>query len=157
MILSGLVILAFVVFHLMHYTFGLVAATAPGGTNFLDLRESLTQTTPKDPAYRQDVYEMTVYGFRNVGVSVAYIAAQVLLGLHLWHGIASTFQSLGWNHPRWNPTITAIGRTLAVVIVVGNVAMPLAVMTGFVGRDVPGLPPIPIWLPPEPVLYGQAR
>src|SRR5438067_7413453 len=68
MIWSGLVILAFVIFHLMHYTFGLAFATAPGDVNFLDLR---------DPARHHDVYAMTVYGFRNVGVSVAYIVAQV--------------------------------------------------------------------------------
>ena len=142
MILTGLVILAFVVFHLLHYTFGLVAATAPNGQNFLDLRELLTRTTPREPASRHDVYEMTVYGFRNVYVSVVYIVALVLLGVHLYHGIASTFQSLGWNNTRWNPTITAVGRTVAILIVVGNVSMPLAVMTGLVGGDVPGRSPL---------------
>jgi succinate dehydrogenase cytochrome b subunit len=136
MIWSGLVILAFVVFHLLHYTFGLVAATAPDGTNFLDLRESLTQTSPRDPAFRHDVYDMTVYGFRNVPVSIAYIVAQLFLGLHLWHGIASTFQSLGWNHPRWNPTVTFVGRAVALIVVIGNVSMPLAVMARLVGADV---------------------
>src|SRR5207248_8583672 len=100
MILTGTVILAFVIFHLLHFTFGLVAATAPDGTNYLDLTESLKQGTPADPARgRHDVYAMTVLGFRNVPVSIAYIVAQFLLGLHLSHGIASTFQSLGWTHP----------------------------------------------------------
>src|SRR3954447_951035 len=101
MIWSGLVILAFVIFHLMHYTFGLVAATAPDGTNYLDLHESLTQASPRDPAQRHDVYGMTVYGFRNVAVSIAYIVAQLFLGLHLSHGVSSTFQSMGWAAPRW--------------------------------------------------------
>src|SRR5437588_3594736 len=58
MIWSGLVILAFVVFHLMHYTFGLVVATAPNGTNFLDLHESLKHTTPNDPTQRQHLDAM---------------------------------------------------------------------------------------------------
>jgi succinate dehydrogenase / fumarate reductase, cytochrome b subunit len=129
MLLTGLVILAFVIFHLMHYTFGLVFATTPSGKNFLDLY---------DPARRADVYEMTVYGFRNVGVSIAYIVAQLFLGLHLSHGISSTFQSLGWSSPRFWPTLRAIGLTLTAIVVIGNVSMPVAVMLRLVGADVPG-------------------
>jgi succinate dehydrogenase / fumarate reductase, cytochrome b subunit len=131
MIWSGLVILAFVIFHLMHYTFGLVAATAPNGTNYLHLHESL------DPAQRHDVYAMTVYGFRNVAVSIAYIVAQVFLGLHLSHGVSSTFQSLGWTAPRWWKVIRIVGLTIALMVVIGNIAMPVAVMAGLVGADVP--------------------
>src|SRR5437868_5026900 len=79
--LTGLVILAFVIFHLLHYTFGLVAATAQtpqGPVNFLDLHESARAAAqgagPIDPARgRHDVYAMTVYGFRNVWVSAVYI------------------------------------------------------------------------------------
>ena len=135
MIWSGLVILAFVVFHLLHYTFGLVAATAQtpqGPVNFLALSDS-----PGDPARgHHDVYAMTVYGFRNVPVSIAYIVAQLFLGLHLSHGVSSTFQSLGWSHPRFWPTLRAISLTLTIIVVAGNVAMPLAVMTGLIGGDV---------------------
>ncbi len=138
MALTGIVILAFVVFHLLHFTFGAVAATAPGAKNFLDL------TDPTDPK-RHDVYAMAVYGFRNVAVSLAYIVAQVFLFLHLSHGIASTFQSLGWCSPRIWPTLRRIGLTLAVIVAAGNIAMPLAVMTGLVGRDVPGEPPIALF------------
>jgi succinate dehydrogenase / fumarate reductase cytochrome b subunit len=138
MIWSGLVILAFLIFHLLHYTFGLVVATAPDGKNFLDLHESLRQTSPHDPAQRHDVYAMTVYGFRNVAVSMAYIVAQLFLGLHLSHGVSSTFQSLGWAAPRWWRTLRAISLAVALAVVAGNIAMPLAVMTGWVGADVPG-------------------
>jgi succinate dehydrogenase / fumarate reductase cytochrome b subunit len=137
MIWSGLVIFAFLIFHLLHYTFGLVAATAPDGQNFLHLHESLTQATPKDPAKRHDVYAMTVYGFRNVAVSIAYIVAQLFLGLHLSHGISSTFQSLGWAAPRWWRVLRAVSLTIALAVVIGNIAMPLVVLTGVVGADVP--------------------
>jgi succinate dehydrogenase / fumarate reductase cytochrome b subunit len=138
MILTGLVILVFVVFHLLQYTFGLVAATAPNGQNFLDLTESLKQGTVIDSARgRHDVYAMTVYGFRNVWVSVVYIVAMILLGLHLSHGIASTFQSLGWSAPRVWPAIRGIGLAITLLIVVGNCSMPLAVMFRLVGTDVP--------------------
>jgi succinate dehydrogenase / fumarate reductase cytochrome b subunit len=136
MIWSGLVILAFLIFHLLQYTFGLVAATAPNGTNFLELHQPLTQTTPKDPAYRHDVYEMTVYGFRSVPVSIAYIIAQLFLGLHLSHGVSSTFQSMGWSAPRWWCTLRTVGLVVALAVVIGNIAMPLAVLSGIVGADV---------------------
>jgi succinate dehydrogenase / fumarate reductase cytochrome b subunit len=134
MIWSGLVILAFVVFHLMHYTFGLVAATAPNGTNFLALSDN-----PGDPARgHHDVYAMTVYGFRNVPVAIAYIVAQLFLGLHLSHGVASTIQSLGWSAPRWWRVIRGVGLAVALAVVVGNIAMPVAVLARLVGADVPG-------------------
>jgi succinate dehydrogenase / fumarate reductase cytochrome b subunit len=132
MIWSGMVILAFVIFHLLHYTFGLVAATAPNGTNFLALSDK-----PGDPARgHHDVYAMTVYGFRKAPVAIAYIVAQLFLGLHLSHGVSSTFQSMGWNAPRWWRLIRGIGLAIALAVVVGNIAMPLAVMTGLVGGDV---------------------
>jgi succinate dehydrogenase / fumarate reductase cytochrome b subunit len=134
MIWSGLVILAFVIFHLMHYTFGLVAATAPNGQNFLTLNDH-----PSDPARgHHDVYAMTVYGFRVVPVAIAYIVAQLFLGLHLSHGVSSTFQSLGWNAPRWWRLIRGIGLAIALAVVIGNIAMPLAVMVRLVGTDIPG-------------------
>jgi succinate dehydrogenase / fumarate reductase cytochrome b subunit len=121
-----------VIFHLMHYTFGLVAATAPNGTNFLALNDH-----PADPARgHHDVYAMTVYGFRNIPVAISYMIAQLFLGLHLSHGVSSTFQSLGWNAPRWWQVIRGIGLAIALAVVVGNIAMPLAVMFGWVGGDV---------------------
>jgi succinate dehydrogenase / fumarate reductase cytochrome b subunit len=151
MIWSGLVILAFVIFHLLQYTFGLVAATTPNGTNFLALTDN-----PGDPARgHHDVYAMTVYGFRNVWVSIAYIVAQLFLGLHLSHGVASTFQSMGWSAPRWWRLIRCVGLTIAFAVVIGNIAMPLAVMTGMIGRDVPG-PPTAAQAP-QHQLYSDAR
>ncbi len=136
MIWTGLVILAFVVFHLMQYTFGLVAATAQtphGPVNYLALSDN-----PGDPARgHHDVYAMTVYGFRSVPVSIAYIVAQLFLGLHLSHGVASTLQSLGWSAPRWWRVIRGVGLAVALAVVVGNIAMPVAVMLRLVGADVP--------------------
>jgi succinate dehydrogenase / fumarate reductase cytochrome b subunit len=141
MLLTGLVILAFLVFHLMHYTLGLVAATAQtpsGPVNYLDLTESFKQGEVIDPARsRHDVYAMTIYGFRNVPVSIAYIVAQLFLGLHLSHGVASIFQSMGWCTPRVWQTLRRVGFAVALVVVIGNVSMPLAVMAGLIGHDVP--------------------
>src|SRR5262249_40293306 len=118
MIWTGLVILAFVIFHLAHYTFGIVTS-APDGVHYLDLH---------DAKGRHDVYAMTVHGFKNVPVSLAYAIAQILLGVHLSHGVGSLFQSLGVNHPRYTPWINRGGVALSVLIVLGNCSMPLAVL-----------------------------
>jgi succinate dehydrogenase / fumarate reductase cytochrome b subunit len=145
MIWTGLVILAFVLFHLAHYTFGLVQQgpkTSERGEVVRDeqgnvvYQSYLDMKDPKDPK-RQDVYEMTIYGFRNRVVSVLYVVTMALLAFHLSHGFQSLFQSLGLNHPRWMPFLRGASLVVAVVIFVGNSAMPLAVLFRLVGGDVP--------------------
>jgi hypothetical protein len=69
--------------------------------------------------------------------------------------VASTFQSMGWSAPRWWRLIRCIGLTIAFAVVIGNIAMPLAVMTGMIGRDVPG-PPTAAHAP-QHQLYSDAR
>ena len=66
-------------------------------------------------------------------MSVFYVIAMVLLGIHLYHGAWSMFQSLGINHPRFNPWRKGIAIGLAIFITVGNAIMPLAVLFGVVG------------------------
>jgi succinate dehydrogenase / fumarate reductase cytochrome b subunit len=114
---SGLVVLSFIVYHLLHFTFGL---TDP------------SHHTLKDPAGQHDVYSMLIYGFQNVYVAVAYMVSMVLLGIHLSHGASSLFQTLGINHPRYNGAIAKIGPIFATLIVIGNVSMPLAVLLGWI-------------------------
>ena len=81
---------------------------------------------------RHDAYKMFVLGFQQPEVSASYIIAMVLLGLHLSHGIKSTFQSIGLTGPKYQPLITRIGVAATAVIVVGNISMPLAVLAGLV-------------------------
>jgi succinate dehydrogenase / fumarate reductase cytochrome b subunit len=124
---TGIVVGAFVLFHLAHYTFGWVhAAHRPGGpaTPYLDLR---------DPDGRHDVYNMVVAGFSTWWVAVLYLAAQVLLFVHLSHGIPSAFQTLGLKSRRFARAIQVFGLAVAGVILVGNVAIVLAVWAGYVG------------------------
>jgi succinate dehydrogenase / fumarate reductase cytochrome b subunit len=113
MMYSGALLLAFVIFHLAHYTFGWLYP------------EYLTFHDPKD---RHDVYRMTVEGFRVWWVSLAYIVSMLLLGLHLSHGISSLFRTLGVGNPRHMRCIRATGFSLAMILMVGNIAMPLAVL-----------------------------
>jgi succinate dehydrogenase / fumarate reductase cytochrome b subunit len=159
MLLTGLVLLAFVVYHLAHFTLGVVKRanvqhTARDGLvelsppkDYLDLAElrsadrrsyaavpdvDLRSLDPRKVDARQDVYSMVIAGFRNPWVSLSYLVAMAFLGLHLWHGGSSWFQSLGLNHPRYHGIIGAIGPLLAGVVVAGNCSIVLSVWLGIV-------------------------
>lgn len=116
MIWSGFVVAAFVVYHLLHFTFG---ATHP-------LHHEMRRDGLKD------VYGMVVLGFREWPVAVSYVVAQAVLCLHLAHGASSAFQTLGVTHPRFLWLRTWFGNAVAVVIFVGNVSIPVACLAGFV-------------------------
>jgi len=106
---SGPILLLFVVYHILHLTFGTVHPSFVEG----------------------DVYHNFVSGFRSVPVSAVYIAAMLALGLHLYHGTWSMLQSLGLSHPRYNHLRHALSTAVALVVVIGNVSFPIAVLTGF--------------------------
>ena len=107
---SGLVILAFIVFHLLHFTFRSVAL---GGVDFGD-----------------DVHRMVVAGFACKSVAVFYIAGMLLLCLHLSHGISSVFQTLGLRNERWRTRLDVVAIAYGWIIALGFVSIPLAVLTG---------------------------
>ena len=88
-----------------------------------------------DIAFVGDSYGMVVLGFRQAPVALAYAVAMLLLGFHLLHGIASIFQTLGWNPPRYRGLFTRLGQALALLVVVGNVSMPLLILSGAVGGN----------------------
>ena len=114
--LSGLVVIAFLVWHLLDLTFGAVNTVGADG-EFV----------------RAEVYDNVVRSFDRPVVAVFYIIANVLLGIHLFHGSWSIFQSLGWNNPRFNKWRRAFAGGFATVVVVGNISFPVAVMAGIVG------------------------
>ncbi len=111
MIISGPLLGAFVLYHLLHLTWG---------------------TVHPQFNHELDVYANVVRGFRQVPASIAYIAAMVFLGFHLSHGIWSMFQSVGWNHPRYMPLIQKAAVVAAVLIVAGNISIPVAVLAGWI-------------------------
>jgi len=116
-VMSGLLILAYVVYHLMHFTLGV---TNPEYLTF------------KDPLGHADVYRMVVAGFSRPVISGVYAVSMILLGLHLSHGLQSFFQTLGLNHPAYNPFFRKVGPVAAVVIAIGYISIPLAVLAGLV-------------------------
>jgi succinate dehydrogenase / fumarate reductase cytochrome b subunit len=116
--LTGLMILLFVIFHIAHYTVGIVQP--------IDLHD------PADPANRHDVYRMVIAGFTTPWISIVYIVAQALLFLHLAHGIGSMFQSVGLNTQRTQKFFTCLSWTVAGLIFLGNCAIVVAVWIGYV-------------------------
>ena len=78
-----------------------------------------------------EVTHNVIASFSNWYISAIYIAAMVLLGLHLYHGIWSMFQSMGLNSPKYNSGLRAFAAIFTVVIVVGFIAIPIAVLAGF--------------------------
>jgi len=109
---SGPILLAFIIYHLLHLTAGYVH---PGGA-FVEA----------------DVYHNLVAGFQVWYVSLWYIFSMILLALHIRHGEWSMFQSLGMNHPRHTPVLKKAAAALAVIIAVGYISIPVGVMLGLV-------------------------
>jgi len=114
---SGITLLAFIVYHLLHFTLGVAH---PEFSQLTDLQG------------RHDVYAMMVHSFQVPGISASYIIAMLSLGLHLNHGASSMFQSLGLNSSKYNCMLRAIGPVFSIVIVLGNISMPIAVLLGWV-------------------------
>ena len=110
MMWSGPIVAAFVIYHLMQFTFGV------GGTRY----------SPSDP------YGNVIAGFRNPLVSIAYVIAMALLCLHLRHGLWSAFQTLGVCHPRYTPRIRALASLAALLIFFGFASIPVAILAGVV-------------------------
>ena len=114
MIWSGPIVLAYIVYHLLHFTLGAVHT---------DQVASIEQ---------HDVYSAVVLSFQTAPVAIAYIVANLLLGVHLWHGAWSMFQSLGWSHPRWDPWRRSFATVFALVVTLGFISVPLGVLTGVI-------------------------
>lgn len=118
MIVSGLTILAFVIFHILHFTI-------PVSPNLSGLQD------PLDPK-RIDVYGMVIKGFQNPLVVLFYIVGVSLLCSHLSHGIASIFQTLGLRTEKTRALINTVGWAIAIVLLVGFLSIPVLIGTGVV-------------------------
>lgn len=117
MMWTGSLIFFFVTYHLLHFT---IKATNPVYGELVDA------------AGRHDVFSMVVLGYQNVLISLTYFIAMILLGFHLFHAIASMFQTLGVNHPKYTPMINGLGAVLSIVIVAGFLSIPLGVLFGWI-------------------------
>src|SRR4051812_40855385 len=121
MFMSGVIILVFIIYHLLHFTVQVEQINFTG-QNFVTLH---------DPQQRHDIFRMMVLGFSNIWVSGFYILGMALLCLHLSHGVSSMFQSLGWKNRFYGPFLDQFARVAAVAIFLGYSSIPVAILLGY--------------------------
>jgi len=135
---TGLVLLAFIIFHILHFT---VQATHP---EFKELHTQLEGVGTMHHVYDKlaaigktevhDVYSMVVLGFsaQYWYISLFYIISMVLLCLHLRHGVSSMFQSLGLRNSVWRVRLDRVALIVAIVVFVGFASIPTAALLGLI-------------------------
>ncbi len=107
---GGVIILLFVIYHLLDFTAGTL-----------------------NPGFQEGAVRRNMLASFSVWyVALFYIVAQVALGFHLYHGLWSLFQSLGWNSPRFNKWRSTFAHAFAWIITIGNISFPLAVLSGLI-------------------------
>ena len=116
---TGIIVALFILWHLADLTWGL--------------------TNPDFS--RGDVYRNIDASLSRIPVAALYIVANIALGIHLFHGTWSLFQSMGWNNPRFNAWRRMLATGIATIVVVGNVSFPIAVLAGVVEHD-PSVPSV---------------
>lgn len=107
---TGVILAVFIVYHLLHLTTGTLHP------NF----------DPHNP------YMNLVNGLKVPAAAAFYIVAQLCLGLHMWHGVWSFTQTLGWAHPRYDGLRRKFAYGLSILVVGVNITFPIAVLTGFI-------------------------
>jgi succinate dehydrogenase / fumarate reductase cytochrome b subunit len=118
MIWTGVVIGAFVAYHLLQFTFRVTPGLALG----------------LDALDRFDVYTMVVQSFSSAVTAALYVVSMIALFLHLSHGIQSAFQTLGWNNAVLLPRYTVAGKVVSGIFLVGLGSIPLVILVGFLSR-----------------------
>jgi succinate dehydrogenase cytochrome b subunit len=121
MIWSGLTILAFIVYHLLHFT---IHAGNDYGTYHTTLHGETVH----------DVYRMVIAGFSWAPAVIFYIIAMLLLTSHLSHGFSSLFQTLGISTDKSEPLFKKLGHLFAGLILIGNCSIPIAIYFFGYGR-----------------------
>ncbi len=109
---GGVVIFLFLLYHLAHFTWGV-----PGiHGDFI----------------REDPYHNLLAGFRFAPVALIYMAAVIALGLHLYHGAWSMFQTLGLSNENSEKPLRALSLAVALVLTIGYLTVPIAILTGII-------------------------
>jgi succinate dehydrogenase / fumarate reductase cytochrome b subunit len=110
---SGVLVLSFIVFHLLHLTFGLPAL---------------------HPSFESGhAFHNVTTGLKVAPVAIVYLVANLALGMHLFHGASSMLQTLGLNHAKYNALRNTVSTGVALVVVAGNLSFPVSVLAGRVG------------------------
>jgi len=151
---SGLVVLAFIIYHLAHFTAGAVAGAgefkaSASYTMSEEFRLLGFPVVAKDQAV-QDIYSMVFLGFRQPAVAGFYIIAVALLSLHLLHGVDAMCQTLGLRNHRWAAGLRRGVALFSFAYLAGNVAIPSAILTGMLAPAAGTVAAQRIAAPPAP-------
>lgn len=122
MIVSGVALLLFVIYHLLHFTMHVTnpEISAGVGANF-------------DALNRPDVFKMVTLSFKQGVIALIYVVAMVFLLLHLIHGVGSFFQSLGLTNDRTITGVGSFGKAVGIILFLGYVSIPVFIIIGVVG------------------------
>jgi succinate dehydrogenase / fumarate reductase, cytochrome b subunit len=115
---GGVLLLAFIIYHILHLTFGVVGY-APG--RFIPEQHGV-----------YNAYNNVVQGFQSPFISGFYILTMIFLGLHLYHGIWSMFHTMGVNNHKYDKLLRGAAIFVAVMVTLGNISFPVAIMAGVV-------------------------
>ena len=118
MLASGILVALFLVYHILHFTTGTIDPA--GGHDLVDAEG------------HKDVYGMVVAGFSHLPTTAIYVIAQLVLALHLSHGVSSLVQTLGLRSNRNAGLVKMVGPLVGGIVLVGNLSMPLAILAGLV-------------------------
>ncbi len=119
---GGIILLAFIIYHLLHFTVGVA-------------HSEVQHCKMVDNVFTCFAYENVIEGFKGkvgFGIGIFYCVAQVFLGLHLTHGVWSMTRTLGQGNPRFDGLARQAAAGIGLIITVGNCSIPIAVMAGFV-------------------------
>jgi succinate dehydrogenase / fumarate reductase cytochrome b subunit len=105
---TGIIVLLFIIYHLLDLTWGVGNSSWRSG----------------------EVYDNIITSFQRWPVAIFYIIANMALAFHIFHGFSSMFASLGWSNPRFSALRKNGAIGIAAIILIGNVSMPLLVVTG---------------------------
>ncbi len=156
MIWTGIMIFAFITYHLLHFTFGAIDSEnfSRNNPDYYKVEAVIAENEADEQSegpyieyagkkmkaeddevffVRPDAYSMVVKDFQNPITAIIYIIGVLLLGYHLAHAVESAFQTLGINHPLYNGFLRALGPVWAAIVALGFAAIPLSVLLGLVG------------------------
>lgn len=159
MIWTGIMIFAFILYHLLHFTGGVIQADNFSKNNPVyysnevtvfdensDENEGLKTLNYEGKELQQEddvvlfqrpnAYAMVVKDFQNPLTAIIYIIAMILLGFHLNHAIQSSFQTLGLNNPKYNGFLRACGPFFSILIALCFISIPISIWLGLVGGGV---------------------
>ncbi len=126
MIWTGIMIFAFLVYHLLHFTMGQIDTANYGHPDYYG---------PGNIFVRHDIWGMMIKSFSQPVIAVSYVVWVTILGFHLNHAIQSMFQTLGWNHPKYFRFLQGFSVAYSWILTLVFLSLPISVFIFKFGRD----------------------